>query len=108
MNVRFILARCKAIFQRGSSWLDLVYSKFLMTVIFLKLFEDSFQGLGFSMIPLYIIGIILVIGACFTIGFIDLKRGIWLEENNTAWDYTPKAKRMMEQIDGMYTVVLKK
>jgi hypothetical protein len=96
---RDLLGRVKAIYQRGSGWIDLVYSKVLLTMIFLKEFQDFFTGYNLSLylvVPVVVVGVVVL---CFIIGFVDLKWGIWKHENNCGWYYVPMNMELMGKVD---------
>jgi hypothetical protein len=106
-ELKDLFARGNSIMERGGQWTDKVYGKVMLTIILLKLFEPQITSMGVPMLPLYIIGTLGIFVLNFIIGIVDLKIGIWQYQNDVGWDYTPKAKKLVKQVDDIHCLLVK-
>lgn len=101
MNARDLLARAKAVYGRGSMYIAIINNVVLL-VIALKVFYEPISSFGLPMHLLYLGAAPFLIFVSMLVGVIDLKWGVWREENNTAWLYTPLAMDHVRKTDEMY------
>lgn len=102
MSKRVLLAKFKAIYGRGSSYLSIL-NNIILLVIALKVFYEPISSLGVPMYLFYLLAPVCLILLSLVVGFIDLKYGVWKDENDTAWEYTPIAKDHINKTNEIYT-----
>lgn len=97
-ELRDKLARLKIVIDHGDSWTGLFYGKFLMTMMFIKLFEDFFNSLGVPIIVFYVLGMVPIFTLNFIIGWLNLKVGFWPQYMNIPWYYSSVGMGLVEDV----------
>jgi hypothetical protein len=97
-----LFGRAKYIHDNGDAITGTFYSKILMTMMFVKLFEDFFNSFGVPIIVFYVAGILPIVAANFFIGFLNLRYGIMKDYNNAGWYNTPVAMTVVRKVDYLY------
>jgi hypothetical protein len=105
MNIRKFLVYCKQCYGRSMGYFGYI-TQFLIITANIKLFESYINSFGLTTIQAVIIAAPIFLFGNLLIGHIDLKHGIWKEENDFSWQVTPmadelckRAKRIEEKID---------
>jgi hypothetical protein len=94
------LTTLKMRYARGSSWIGIFITLGVITAN-LKLFEDFIIPILPSWLPMQavIVGSVPVyFGACYLIGWIDERKGIWKSENSYGWEVTPESMELISSI----------
>ncbi|HEY3274367.1 MAG TPA: hypothetical protein VGJ92_11420, partial [Methanocella sp.] len=94
------LTTLKMRYARGSSWVGIILTLGIITAN-LKLFEPFIVTLLPSWLPMQavIIGSVPVyFGACYLIGWIDEKKGIWKSENTYGWEVSPESMELIASV----------
>jgi hypothetical protein len=94
------LTTLKMRYARGSSWIGIILTLGIITAN-LKLFEPFIVTLLPSWLPMQavIVGSIpAYFGACYFIGWIDEKKGIWKNENTYGWEVSPESMELINSI----------
>lgn len=73
-------------------------TQFLIVTANIKLFETPINAIGITTFQAIVIAIPLFIALNLVIGHIDLKHGIWKQENDFIWEVTPMAKELCESV----------
>jgi|AGTN01.2.fsa_nt_gi hypothetical protein len=94
------LTTLKMRYARGSSWIGIILTLGIITAN-LKLFEDFITGFLPSWLPMQAV----IVGsvptyflACYFIGWIDERKGIWKSENSYGWEVTPESMELISSI----------
>lgn len=94
------LTTLKMRYARGSSWIGIILTMGIITAN-LKLFEQFIIGFLPSWLPMQAV----IIGsvpayflACYVIGWIDEKKGIWKSENTYGWEVSPESMELISSI----------
>jgi hypothetical protein len=90
MTIRGMLVYAKQCYSRSMGYFGYV-TQFLIITANIKLFEIYIVDIGISILQAILIAIPLFLFGNLIIGHIDLKYGIWREENNFTWEVTPMA-----------------
>ena len=91
------LTTLKMRYGRGSSWIGIILTLGIITAN-LKLFETFIVGLLPSWLPMQAViltSIPAYFGACYVIGWIDEKKGIWKSENTYGWEVSPESMELI-------------
>jgi len=94
------LTTLKMRYARGSSWIGIILTLGIITAN-LKLFEPFIVSLlpsWFHMQWLYLIAVPGYFVACYLIGWIDERKGIWKNENSYGWEVSPESMEMIQTI----------
>jgi hypothetical protein len=94
------LTTLKMRYARGSSWLGIILSIGIITAN-LKLFEPFILGFLPSWIPMQAVILSSIPGyfiACYLIGWVDEKKGIWKHENTYGWEVSPESMELISSI----------
>jgi hypothetical protein len=87
-------------YARGSSWIGIILTLGIITAN-LKLFEQFIIGFLPAWLPMQavIVGSIpAYFGACYIIGWIDEKKGIWKSENTYGWEVSPESMELITSV----------
>ncbi len=94
------LTALKMRYARGSSWIGIFLTLGIITAN-LKLFEPfivsiipawlPMQAIILASIPSYFI-------ACYLIGWIDERKGIWKSENTYGWEVSPESMELIATV----------
>jgi hypothetical protein len=101
------LTTLKMRYARGSSWVGIILTLGIITAN-LKLFEPFIVTLLPSWLPMQavIVGSVPVyFGACYLIGWIDEKKGIWKSENTYGWEVSPESMELIASVRMMRTYI---
>ena len=94
------LTTLKMRYARGSSWIGIILTLGIITAN-LKLFEDFIIPFLPSWLPMQavIVGSVPVyFGACYLIGWIDERKGIWKHENSYGWEVSPESMELISSV----------
>jgi hypothetical protein len=94
------LTTLKMRYARGSSWIGIILTLGIITAN-LKLFEPfivSILPAWFHMQWLYLIAVPGYFVACYFIGWLDERKGIWKNENSYGWEVTPESMELISSI----------
>ncbi|OPY25898.1 MAG: hypothetical protein A4E28_02862 [Methanocella sp. PtaU1.Bin125] len=94
------LTTLKMRYARGSSWIGIILTLGIITAN-LKLFEEFIISFLPSWLPMQAVIIASVpayFGACYLIGWIDERKGIWKSENSYGWEVTPESMELIATI----------
>ena len=94
------LTTLKMRYARGSSWIGIILTLGIITAN-LKLFEPFIVSMlppWFHMQWLYLIAVPGYFIACYLIGWIDEKKGIWKHENTYGWEVSPESMELITTI----------
>ncbi len=94
------LTTLKMRYARGSSWIGIILTLGIITAN-LKLFEDFIIPFLPAWLPMQavIVGSVPVyFGACYLIGWIDERKGIWKNENSYGWEVSPESMELITTI----------
>jgi len=97
MTIRTILVYFKQCYGRSMGYFGYV-TQFLIITANIKLFEGYIIDTGLTILQSILIAIPLFLFGNLIIGHLDLKYGIWREENNFSWEVTPMAKELCESM----------
>jgi len=96
MTIRQILVYCKQCYGRSMGYFGYV-TQYLIITANIKLFESYINSTGLSTLQAIIISLPLFLIGNLLIGHLDLKYGIWKEENDFSWKVTPMANELCER-----------
>jgi hypothetical protein len=72
-------------------------TQFLIITANIKLFESYIAAVGLNVIQAVLLAIPIFLFGNLLVGHLDLKYGIWKEENDFSWEVTPMAKDLCER-----------
>ena len=96
MNIRKNLVYCKQCYGRSMGYFGYI-TQFLIITANIKLFETYIAIIGLNVIQAILIAAPIFLFGNLLIGHMDLKYGIWKEENNFSWEVTPMANELCER-----------
>lgn len=106
MTIRNKLVYAKQCYTRSMGYFSYV-TQFLIITANIKLFETYITNTGLTILQAIIISLPVFLIGNLIIGHLDLRHGIWKQENDFSWEVTPMArelcervKRIEEKIDG--------
>ncbi len=94
------LTTLKMRYARGSSWIGIFLTLGIITAN-LKLFEPFIVSLFPSWLPMQAIilaSIPTYFLACYLIGWIDERKGIWKSENTYGWEVSPESMELIATV----------
>ena len=97
MNIKKTLVYCTQCYGRSMGYFGYI-TQFLIITANIKLFESYINNLGLTTFNAIIISIPVFLFGNLLIGHIDLKHGIWKEENDFSWEVTPMAKELCDRV----------
>ena len=101
------LTTLKMRYARGSSWIGIILTLGIITAT-LKLFEPfivSLLPVWIHMQWLYLVAVPGYFIACYTIGWLDEKKGIWKHENTYGWEVSPESMELISSIRAIHKYV---
>jgi hypothetical protein len=97
MNIKETLVYCKQCYGRSMGYFGYV-TQFLIITANIKLFEASITSIaGLTITQALLIAAPIFLFGNLLIGHLDLKHGIWKEENNFSWKVTPMANDLCDR-----------
>jgi hypothetical protein len=94
------LTTLKMRYARGSSWIGIILTLGIITAN-LKLFEQFIVGFLPAWLPMQAV----IVGsvpayflACYVIGWLDERKGIWKNENSYGWEVSPESMELISSI----------
>jgi hypothetical protein len=94
------LTTLKMRYARGSSWIGIILTLGIITAN-LKLFEPFIVSVIPAWLPMQAIILASVPAyffACYLIGWIDERKGIWKSENTYGWEVSPESMELIATI----------
>ena len=94
------LTTLKMRYARGSSWIGIFITLGVITAN-LKLFEPFIVSLLPSWLPMQAVivaSVPLYFGACYLIGWLDERKGIWKNENSYGWEVSPESMELITTV----------
>jgi hypothetical protein len=94
------LTALKMRYARGSSWIGIFLTLGIITAN-LKLFEPFIISLLPSWLPMQAVIVASIPSyflACYLIGWIDERKGIWKNENTYGWEVSPESMELITTI----------
>jgi hypothetical protein len=91
------LTTLKMRYARGSSWIGIFITLGVITAN-LKLFEPFIVSLLPAWLPMQAVILASIpsyFGACYLIGWVDEKKGIWKSENTYGWEVSPESMELI-------------
>jgi len=95
MSIREIIVYSKQCYGRSMGYIGYLTAYLIITAN-IKLFEVYINNFGISIPQAIIISIPLFVFGNLIVGHLDLKYGIWKQENDFTWNMTPAAKELSE------------
>jgi len=98
MDIRYTLVYMKQCYGRAMGYFGYI-TAFLLITANIKLFEDQINNIGLTTAQAILLSIPIFLFGNLIIGYLDLKYGIWKQENDFTWEVTPMAKNLCECAD---------
>lgn len=96
--MRGFVVNVKQYYSRGSTWFNYLFQVGIITAN-AKLFEVFFKAwFGWDVMQTISFGILGYILVATIVGAVDLRHGIWRQENDWVWNATPAAKKLSESV----------
>jgi|WetSurMetagenome_2_1015567.scaffolds.fasta_scaffold06678_3 hypothetical protein len=95
MDIRYTLVYMKQCYGRAMGYFGYI-TAFLLITANIKLFEDQINNIGLTTGQAILLAIPIFLFGNLFVGYLDLKYGIWKQENDFTWEVTPMAKNLCE------------
>jgi hypothetical protein len=97
--IRDKLGRAKYLHDNGDSITGSVYSKAIITAMFIGLYQDFFSQFGLPIWLLCILGVLPILSFNLVLGVINDRRGILKNYNNMAWEKCSIAMGLVSDVE---------
>jgi hypothetical protein len=95
-RIRNVLAAAKMRYSRGTSWIQFLLNLGIITAN-IKMFETYINQMGMTVGQAIAISLPTYIIFSYLIGYADEKWGVWKEEQNFAYDITPRMTEFFKE-----------